>query len=522
MRRWAWAFLAVLALGLSFQGTRGLWEPDEGYYSNVALRMVHGEDWLVPRLNGEAFLDKPPLLYWIMALGVKALGATEWGLRAGNAVAFGAAAVWIGLLAARWWGQRVGTLAVFVYATSVGPFLAANVITPDTLLAASVTGVYYAFWRERTTVPGSRSRWAWAMLLGTLLGLGALAKGPAILVFAAPLVPLALHNRWRGGPRLGPLFFASVVFLGIALPWYFAIAENLPGAADYLYQSQVSGRLFSTALERNSGPWGGPKVYLPTLVVGTLPWGLLLLAGFSRLGAVLRGLRSRSWALPSPAGLLLLWLLLPLLVLFVARSRLPLYVLPLFAPLTLIAARLLAGFWPTTPRGRRFATAACVLWVGLLVAGKATVGHLPFGKDSRQLAADLREAGAVSDEPLVLIDAKRNGLTLYGWTELQQATFDPTPYPFFHPPKPIREVIEACRRERRRMVFLASPGKTASLTDLLRDSALPFRTAELERYVLFFVGDPLPSAGRSTALGSATPAAVQVAATGTAAPGEPR
>ena len=39
--------LAVL-LALSFQGTRGLWGPDEGRYSNIALEMVDSGDWVTP------------------------------------------------------------------------------------------------------------------------------------------------------------------------------------------------------------------------------------------------------------------------------------------------------------------------------------------------------------------------------------------------------------------------------------------------------------------------------------------
>src|SRR5262245_28461078 len=63
-----WPVLVLLAalLAFSFQGSRGIWEPDEGFYVNAALGMVRTGDWIVPTLNGAPFLDKPPLHYWGM------------------------------------------------------------------------------------------------------------------------------------------------------------------------------------------------------------------------------------------------------------------------------------------------------------------------------------------------------------------------------------------------------------------------------------------------------------------------
>lgn len=69
------AFALSLVLALAFQGSRGLWDPDEGRYSNVALQMVDSGDYLTPRRNVETMhVTKPPVTYWAIAASVNVFG----------------------------------------------------------------------------------------------------------------------------------------------------------------------------------------------------------------------------------------------------------------------------------------------------------------------------------------------------------------------------------------------------------------------------------------------------------------
>ena len=45
--------LAVLVLAFAFLGSRGLWDPDEGRYTNVALIMLDSGDWVTPHRNDD-------------------------------------------------------------------------------------------------------------------------------------------------------------------------------------------------------------------------------------------------------------------------------------------------------------------------------------------------------------------------------------------------------------------------------------------------------------------------------------
>lgn len=466
-----WVLASILLLAFGFQGSRGIWEPDEGFYSNVALGMLDSGDWLIPRLNGQPFLDKPPLLYWAVASSVGALGVDEWPARVPLALAFVGTALALGALARRWWGRRAGWIAAGMYSTSLGPFVAANLITPDTPLALFVALSAWLYCRlDEASTP--RLRAGRGVLLGAAVGLGMLAKGPAMLMFAAPLGVHALVRRRPRGVVLDPgAWSAALTALLVALPWYLAIVRTLPGAGAYILDNQVVGRLATDAYARNSDPLDGLMIYLPALLLGSLPWGLV-------------GLRRRS-GMPRVEGgeassrlLLHLWLWLPLAVLLVARSRLPLYVLPLFGPIALFAARrldreLIARPWRQRERRRRMLVGVAV-WIGVLLVGKGALARIEYAGDSRRLASEMREMGVDTRHPVVTVDTRRNGLSFYGYRHLEQVTISRHPYPFFVLPEPLAEEIREIEDGEHPAVFLVKPRQHRPTVDALEQAALPF------------------------------------------------
>ncbi len=70
-----WALAALLALlWLATLGTRPLFNPDEGRYAEIPREMLSGGDWVIPHLNGLAYIEKPPLQYWATALSYRLFG----------------------------------------------------------------------------------------------------------------------------------------------------------------------------------------------------------------------------------------------------------------------------------------------------------------------------------------------------------------------------------------------------------------------------------------------------------------
>ena len=58
--------LFFLVLLLILGSIRGYWAPDEPDFAQCIKEMRQGGDWLLPKLNGQIYTEKPILFYWLM------------------------------------------------------------------------------------------------------------------------------------------------------------------------------------------------------------------------------------------------------------------------------------------------------------------------------------------------------------------------------------------------------------------------------------------------------------------------
>ena len=61
-------------------GATGLVDETEPLFAEAARQMAETGDWITPYFNGETRFDKPPLVYWLMAIGYKVIGVNEWAV----------------------------------------------------------------------------------------------------------------------------------------------------------------------------------------------------------------------------------------------------------------------------------------------------------------------------------------------------------------------------------------------------------------------------------------------------------
>lgn len=435
--------LVVLAVALTFQGSRGLWEPDEGRYATAAIEMVDRGDWIIPSLHGLIFLDKPPAIYWSVMAGTKLLGQNEWGARLGHALAFAATAFILGAWSKRSGYGGSGHLAGAVYATTLLPVLAANVLTPDTLLTFCTTAVCFSYWRYRTA-SADVSRWLWALVGGLALSGGLLSKGPACLIFVAPVVVhVVWEGDWRKYARRPEVWIGGAIGVTIGAAWYMEVWREYPLSLGYFFDNQVAGRLWEDSYNRNFEWWKPLRIYGPVLLIGSMPWSLFHLKDVALGGrAALR--RGAEFVTKDSLGrLLLLSVVLPLFILIAAQSRLELYVLPVFPYLAMLAA----ARWGR--RASRRSRSLTIAGAAVLLIGLKTVGSsLMTERDTRRIAERLHQAQVPSAACIGAVEKRVHGLGFYGFERVTWHTLWPQEYPYFERARLLEEdlasLIEDC------------------------------------------------------------------------------
>lgn len=454
-------FLLLLLLTFAFQGSRGLWEPDEGRYGSIAVAMLHSGDWLLPHLSGLHFLDKPPLLYWGMAGGITLLGQNEWGVRLCLSLFYLLTAVAVAGLGESLWNRETGILAALVWGTSLLPFVAENSATPDLPLACFAAWTWLGVVRASRAATARARRRAW-ILAGVATGLGLLTKGPAMLVqLPALLAFVIVDRRLRPMAVLGGIASAGAIALAIAGLWYLPILRIAPGVATYLIDNQVAGRLFSAHYERHPGLLGALVVYLPTLLAGTLPWGPAAAAAVARRARTAGGGAFTGELLHSPAAVLLTsGILVPVALFSFASSKLPLYLLPVLTPVALLAARTLGARFS----GRRRWSTGLVIWVAALLALKAAAAYIPSGaRDSRELGRAIAARIDLATTGVIVVGAQANGLYFYGVEDLHWLRSGDHPYPLFEPPPRIEPALPEILREGRPHLVLFAPRSASEM-----------------------------------------------------------
>jgi hypothetical protein len=233
------------------------------------------------------------------------------------------------------------------------------------------------------------------------------------------------------------------------------VASRHPGLLAHLVGAEIVDRVATDRFDRNGAWYGWLAVYLPTLVVGTLPWTPLLWRWLRGEARAVRGWRDPN-ARRRDATLVLLvaWIAVPLAVFCLARSRLPLYLLSLFVPLALIVARQWLAVAP-----RAAPLAALLAWCALLLALKLAAAQWTTHKDASEWANAIRQRAPFAVWEVVFIDdMARYGLKLHLGAEVEKVSFAALPVVGFNPEydeslaSELRErepgVVYVARRER--------------------------------------------------------------------------
>ena len=232
------AFAAAIYVGCMVSPP-SLMDDVDAVQAQISSNMLASGDWVTARLDGVAYLEKAPLIYWLMAISFKIFGIHDWAARIPVVLAVLALA-WLTAAFGTWaFGRRAGFYAGLCIATCVGLFLFTRILIPDVMLTACIALSMWAFLRAIDSEELHPR--VWALALAASLGVSLLLKSLIGVVFpvAACLIYLAITRQlsnaavWK---RLHVLSGLAVVVV-IAAPWHILATLRNPPYFDLTFRS---------------------------------------------------------------------------------------------------------------------------------------------------------------------------------------------------------------------------------------------------------------------------------------------
>jgi len=269
--------LAIINTAVGITG-HGFLNGNESLYVESAREMLRSGSWVVPALNGLPYLEKPPLMDWLLLFAFRFGGISEATARA---IPMGASILAALALARFARLLRIGgppAAAAYIYLTSLGVVLMSSVAMPDALLI-SLFGIGCAAFAAALETQ-SRNL---ARLSFLALGLACLTKGflPAVL-FALILAAYVAARPVRLTPVLhlsrDPV--AWLLLLAPVVAWVVAAEVSLPGAAWRFVVDEHILRFLGTREPRDYYA-GSVFYYVPRLFLFAFPWVGVLAFGWA-------------------------------------------------------------------------------------------------------------------------------------------------------------------------------------------------------------------------------------------------
>ena len=370
------ALLALLGalLFLPGLGLRDLWNPDEARYAEVAREMRLESSWAIPRLNGEVYTQKPPLLFWlIIASSFLTGGVGEVSARLPSALAAIGTILLVFRLGERLFNRRAAWIAAGAFATCYKIIWQGQFGQIDMLLTFLVALAVW-FWVRGYT----ENRPGLYPLFFVATGLATLAKGPA--GFLPPLLAIVaflLITKERTELRRMRIGLGFLIWAAVVLAWL--IPAGLSGGREYLDQI-----VFKQNVTRYADPWHHFQpwyYYLTVIPPEFFPWSFLLPT------ALVVG-----WKRVERKGYLfaLCWMVVTLVFFSVSPAKRTVYILTMYPAMALLVGAALDRIAAEWPQGRRWAVWPLGMLSGLALLLTAAVPIAGLGrKEAAPLGGNL-------------------------------------------------------------------------------------------------------------------------------------
>lgn len=330
---WWWVFGLLLAALLLFTinlGGVALRDWDEGTVAGVAREIsrhpIASKAWLYPTLNGEPYLNKPPLIHWLIALAYRFGGVNEWTSRLPGAILTALSVPLLYSIGREIFPQR--TTAIFaslVYLTMLPMVRHGRLAMLD---GAVVSFFVLTIW----CVLRSRRNLRYCLGVGVGLGLICFTKGLLGLLLGA----IALLFLYWDTPRLLThwyLWLGIIIGTAPVFSWY---AAQWLHYGDFFTQNAIVNQSLSRIWQGVDGRAQPLWYYLLEIIKYSFPWLLFLPQGFRYAW-----LNSNI----SYSKLIVVWLGVYILAISIMTTKLPWYVLPIYPAFALAVGVQLTQIW---------------------------------------------------------------------------------------------------------------------------------------------------------------------------------
>lgn len=361
--RSSWLVMGFLLI-LCFLGiNRDLWTPDEPREAEIGREMLLSPG-VVPTLNGQDFIEKPPLYYWAVAGAYQLFG----GPSAAAARSVSVVASLLTLLLVFLWGRRdfsapVGLVAVAGLVTSTQFAMTSRGIVIDPLLMLFIT---VAVWAGYDLIRGcGRTRTLFYFYASLALALWTKGLIGPVLMASGLLVYLATRRSISPIWRLRPIIGIGIMILTIAgLMALIYVDAGFEAVREWFWVNHVQ------RFVDPSGTGTGHKrpfyEYIKTLPLAVFPWWLPFISLFKP--GPWRDKAAPNHDLKVYLGAVCIGMFL---ILSASSTKRGLYLMPLLPPLFLLLANEAMAWWQNQPAGplRGFAWWLQVGLVGLFGLG---------------------------------------------------------------------------------------------------------------------------------------------------------
>lgn len=336
--------IGVLPLFVMGVSNHGLWSADEPRVAEIGREMALTGNWAVPMLNQKPFLEEPPLYYATLAVTFRTLGVSDKVARIPSAFFALATVLVLFFVVNSIFGPRVALLSGFILATTGEYFRVAHWIVVDSALTFFVVSSMALFITGYLTASNRKKFLYYALLyIAATLAfytkgfIGIVIPGLGILAF------LAFERNLREILKMR-LWLGILIFLAMTLPWFVALWQqagwehlNVFFVHNHLqrfFPAGMAGRISGAA----SGHHHPLYYYITEFPNGFLPWSVLVIPVFYHAFSKKRWAYAAGTVQDKGRLFALCWFFTGIIFLSVASTKRALYLMPIFAPVSLLTA----------------------------------------------------------------------------------------------------------------------------------------------------------------------------------------